>query len=124
MTGVQTCALPIWKREDPAATMGFVVAQTSTKRKCVLRRDVVNSTLAPPCAITTLDAMLPLPRAGTDPLIEVTDDASYIVSDDDEFEANANGWEDFCLVVTPPSVHLKHHNFMHTNDQKWTIDLL
>ena len=105
------------------ATMGFVVAQTSTKRKCVLRRDVVN-TLAPPSAITTLDAMLPLPTAGIDPLIEVADDASYIVSNDDEFEANANGWEDFCLVVTPPSVRLTHHNFMHTNDQKWTIDLL
>ena len=45
-------------------------------------------------------------------------------ANDNAVDDNANGWEDSCLFIPAPLVSLTHHRFMHTLDQKWTIDLL
>ena len=51
----------------------------------------------------------------------VDSEVGEVYSDDDSFD---NDVKDFCLVAQGPSVALTHHNFLHTTDQKWTIDLL
>ena len=92
------------------------MVNTSHKRKCVLHRDVVNN--IDPAYLHTDYA--PEPRQDVAVLPAGIIDAD----DDDEYDDNANGWEDYCLVVKAPTVQLTHHTFMHTIDQKWTIDLL
>jgi hypothetical protein len=92
------------------------IVNTSHKRKCVLRRDVVNN-IDPAYLHTDYE---PEPRHDVAFLPAGIIDADH----DDEYDDNAYGWEDFCLVVKAPTVQLTHHSFMHTTDQKWTIDLL
>ena len=65
----------------------------------------------------------PEPRQEVAVLPSGVNAATIDAEDDDEFDENANWWEDYCLVVKAPTVHLTHHAFMHTKDQKWTIDL-
>ena len=62
------------------------------------------------------------PVAASEFAIQTASDNAF---DDNAFDDNANGWEDSCLLIQAPLVSsLTHHRFMHTLDQKWTIDLL
>ena len=92
------------------------IVNKSHKCRCVLCRDVANS--INPAYLQTDYA--PEPRQDVAFLPAGVID----VNDDDEYDDNANGWEDYGLVVKAPTVRLTHHTFMHTIDQKWTIDLL
>jgi hypothetical protein len=106
-----------WAFQQPPRTSVDIncaqgIVNTSHKRKCVLRRDVVNN-IDPAYLHTDYE---------TEPRQDVAFLPAGIIDadDDDEYDDNANGWEDYCLVVKAPTVQLTHHTFM----QKWTIDLL
>jgi hypothetical protein len=82
----------------------------------VLRRDVVNP--IDPAYLHTDYQVEPRQSVAVLPADVMN------AEDDDEYDSNANGGEDYCLVVKEPTVRLTHHTFMHTTDRKWTIDLL
>lgn len=102
-----------------------VIIATSNKRKCLLRRDVVNDT-HPEFLLNTTVLVVPehtITEASEPATVDC--EIGEVSSDNDSFDNDANGcWEDICLVAQGPSVALTHHSFLHTTDQKWTVDLL
>ena len=98
--------------------------EAGNKRKCVLlRQDVVNVLVQP-------DKSIALPVVPVDVVnntIEHQDLPPTIMAEtltqefDNEMDENASGWDD---CDTEFFVSLKDHDFMHTTDQKWTVDLL
>ena len=52
------------------------------------------------------------------------DNAADAIDFHDAFDENANGWEDYCLVVKASAMRLTQYTFMHTTDHKWTVDVL
>jgi hypothetical protein len=99
-------------KETPS-TKQSVTIETSKKRTCVLRRDVVNvlnhhdKRLASPDLVGVLNNPL--------------EHQERLQEFDDTMNDNASGWDD---CDTGYFVSLKDHNFLHTTDQKWTVNLL
>ena len=110
------------QRQRTSVTTGCAqgIVNTSHKRKCVFRHDVVND-INP--AYPLHRDYEPEPRQEVAVFPSGVNAATTDAEDDDELDENANGWEDYCLVVKAPAVRLTQHAFMHTTDQKWTIDL-
>ena len=105
------------QQQRTSVTIGCAqgIVNTSHKHKCVLRRNVVND-IYPAYLHTDYEAE---PRQEVPVLPSRVNAATTDAEDDDQFDENASGWEDYCLVVKAPAVRLTH-----TTDQNWTIDLL
>jgi hypothetical protein len=102
------------------ATAANGMLESHKKRKVVRRRDMINH-------IDPAFLQLPMHATGdiktsnpNHPVNNTNDD-----EDNNSFANHANSWEEGCSeAIVPASVSLKDHHFIHSVDQKWTIELL
>ena len=90
MTGVQTCALPIWLLAQLVVWLGLALAATRFQPSVFLRRRGGDSALLDTSQVADLSAPYALPDAedlpwgAGDPGLAPADDALEIIGDDEE----------------------------------------